>query len=79
MLAQVLKVIIQQKATATVIAPMWKGYLGYNQLIKINIKPPIQLKNQPLNFIQMNPWLLPDPIQNYKWKIFAWHVSGKKG
>lgn len=72
---QILTVMTQQKATGTLIAPMWKSKAWYPTLRKMLVCPPIKIPNSYRAFISLGP--IPEPMKNKRWKIFAWRISGK--
>lgn len=75
LLNRVLDVIVQQKAYATVIAPLWIGQPWFQKLKRISICHPIQLPNSRSTFAHVGN-TVPEPRRNPKWKIFAWRVYG---
>lgn len=75
LLDQVLQVIIQQRAEATVIAPAWRGHMWFQKLKALSVVPPIPLPNKRQTFLNGT---VAEPLRNLKWKIFAWRVNGKK-
>lgn len=70
----VLRVIIDQSAEATVIAPWWPGKPWLQTLRRLSVCPPIRLKNNTKTFMTIN--VLPEPLKNRRWKIYAWRISG---
>lgn len=77
MIPQVLNVIIAQKAVATVIAPAWRGQAWQKTLIDLSVAPPIRLPNIQRAFVPMKG-ILPEPLRNHRWKIYAWRIFGGK-
>jgi hypothetical protein len=75
LLNQVLNILVEQRAMATVIAPQWPGQPWYQLLLRLSVCPPLQLLNSPMTFLQIGP-VLPEPLKNPKWKIFAWRING---
>lgn len=76
LLDQVLDIICQQQATATVIAPEWKAQWFYQRLKQLSVAPPIKLPKAKLFCTQMGIQT-PEPLKNHKWTWFAWRISGK--
>lgn len=72
MIQKVLNVIVEQEATATIIAPDWKAQAWYNLLIKLSIADPIWIPRRAmLGFPNA------EPLKNNRWKVYAWRVSAK--
>lgn len=75
LLPQVIQVIQQQQADATVIAPWWPSQPWFCHLQELSVQPPVRLPNTVQTFRQMSA--LPEPLHNRKWKIYAWRISGR--
>lgn len=73
---QILRVIQEQKAEATIIAPYWKSKMWLQTLKRLSISPPIRLKH--LNRACLDFGVRPEPLKNPRWKIFAWRISGRE-
>lgn len=76
LLQDVMDVIIQQQATATIIAPYWPSQPWCRLLETLSTAKPVPLPNTPRAFISRSP--LPEPSRNRGWKLFAWRVHGGK-
>ena len=74
---QVLDIVCQQQATATIIAPAWKAQWFYQRLKNLSITPPIKLPKAKLFCTQMG-LQTPEPLRNHKWKWFAWRICGRE-
>ena len=77
LLTRVVDVIINQKATATVIAPMWQATIWNQKLRALSIAPPLKLPKVH-HFVVQKGIRLPEPLKNKKWRWYAWRVSGSK-
>lgn len=75
MLGQVLQVICQQRATATVIAPLWQGQYWFPQLQSMLIAPPFHIPVSTRTIIKIG-MDCPEPKKNKSWKLYAWRISG---
>lgn len=75
LLEQVVQVLVQQQAEATVIAPAWRGHMWFHKLKALSVVPPIPLPNKRQTFLNGT---VAEPLRNTNWKIYAWRVSGKK-
>lgn len=71
-----LEVIAQQKAKATIIAPMWPAQPWYQTLREMSIAKPLPIPNSIRAIIAQGP--NPEPRRNLGWKLFAWRVSGAR-
>ena len=76
LIPKILDVIKVQQADATIIAPLWESKWYHKKLLKMCTMPPIKL---PPARLFCNPLgkVMPEPMRNKKWKIYAWRVSGK--
>ena len=74
LLARVLDLVCQQKATATVIAPFWRAQPFVERLRRLSIRPPIALPQSDRLFSRRG--VLPEPIRNPHWRCFAWRICG---
>ena len=77
LLPKVIKTIDSQKATATVIAPVFKAHAFFQALVSRSISPPILLPKPHLLCIRLGR-VAPEPWGNRKWKFFAWRIRGKQ-
>ena len=75
LLQQVLDVICHQQAVATVIAPYWRAQPYLARLKHLSIRPPILLPATPHLFQRMG--VLPEPLRNPHWRIYAWRICGR--
>ena len=74
MLDRVIDVIINQRAHATVIAPLWPDHSWYRRLRSILICPPLRIRLHRRAITQYGA--LAEPLRNRRWKIYAWRVYG---
>jgi len=78
LIPEVLKVVSEQKATATIIAPWWPAQPWFRKLRHLSVSPPLKLPNTCRAFQAMNKDIIPEPLLNPRWKIYAWRVCGKQ-
>ena len=72
MINQVLQIVEQQNAFATLIAPFWPAQPWFQKLKQMSICPPLKL---PVNaFVPMGAQ--PEPMKNKQWKVYAWRICG---
>jgi len=76
LLDEVIQVIEEQGAQATVIAPEWKGQQWYRKLQKLSIEMPMRLPVSSNTIWATTPQ--PEPMKNAKWRLYAWRISGRK-
>ena len=76
MIPKILKVIKSQQAEATLIAPMWESKYYHRELVRMSVSPPIKLPPARLFCLPLGK-MIPEPMKNPKWKIYAWRLSGK--
>lgn len=76
LLPQVLDVIRTQNAEATIIAPAWKAQPWYQKLLKGSISPPFRIRDMDKSVLSI--WGHAEPLQNRRWRLYAWRISGKK-
>lgn len=74
---KVLRVIQAQKATATIIAPVWKAKNWYYKLKEMSIAPAIRLPSAQQFCIPLSI-ATPEAVKNRKWVWCAWRISGLK-
>lgn len=74
LIPQVLEVIRNQGANATIIAPAWKAQPWYRKLVKASTNPPFRIKNVQKSVI--STWGNAEPLLNNRWKLYAWRVCG---
>lgn len=75
LLGKILQKIEQDKATATIIAPLWTGQPWFPRLLRLAVDTPVALPKQGL--FQWPPSLL-DPPPQPKWLTLAWRVCGDR-
>jgi len=75
MLNRILQTVRDQRAVATVIAPMWPGQTWYGNLLRLSVCHPIRLPHSPKTFLQIGQ-KVPEPLRNPRWQIYAWRISG---
>ena len=75
LLPQVIDTVLTQKAVATVIAPWWPGQTWTRKLLEMSTEPPIHIPNLRQTFIATS--VMPEPRKNYRWKLYAWRISGQ--
>ena len=76
LIPQILEILKVQRADATIIAPMWKAQPWYERLKRASIRPPFRIQNTHPSIL--STWGHAEPLQNKRWKLFAWRISGKK-
>ncbi len=76
MIAKVLKVIQNQQAEATVIAPWWPSQPWFKRIQQMSQGFPIKLPNSLATYLP-HIRVTPEPLRHPKSKIYAWRVSGK--
>lgn len=76
LLDRILQVISSQKATATIIAPMWRAKSWCQRLRHMSIHPPIKLPKAK-HFCVQKGIRLPEALKNPRWKWYAWRISGQ--
>jgi len=74
MLSQIVRVIVQQKALVTVIAPYWPNQPWCQKLVDLSISPPIRIRISRWSILQAGA--LAEPLKNKHWKLYAWRVFG---
>ena len=77
LIPHVLRVIQAQRAEATIIAPFWLSQPWFRMLRQLLVCPPLRIPNSPQTFRSMRP--RPEPLQNRRWRIYAWRMSGAHG
>ena len=73
LIPKILQIVIDQKADATIIAPMWKAQPWFNILLKLSIAPPLHLPKSSMTIYGNKP----EPLKNRRWRILAWRISGR--
>jgi hypothetical protein len=76
LLSKVLRIVQEQGATATVIAPWWPAQPWFNKLRELSIQPPISLPNRRKTF-WTTQGRTAEPARNRKWKLYAWRICGR--
>ena len=74
LIPRILKLLKQQKVTATIIAPKWPAQPWYKELLDMSISPPIPLPVSNRTIRALNK---PEPLKNPRWQICAWRVCGQ--
>lgn len=75
LLDKIIKIIIKQKAIATIIAPEWKAKNFFWQLKKLSITPPIRLP-KARHFCIQRGMRVPEAMKNPKWVWYAFRIFG---
>lgn len=75
LLNRVLDLVRDQRATATVIAPMWNAQMWCHRLKTMSTSPPIKLPHPKQICIPLCP-SKPEPLKNRKWRLYAWRICG---
>lgn len=75
LIPKILQIIIQQRATATLIAPWWPAQPWFRTLQDLAVEPPIRLCNHRGIFVK--PGVTPEPCKNKRWAIYAWKLCGQ--
>ena len=73
LMSQILRIIQNQKAHATIIAPYWPTQVWFPLLRRLSISPPLRIFKRCI--IQLNE-ATPEPLRNRRWKLFAWRICG---
>lgn len=76
LIPKILDVLKAQRATATIIAPAWKAQPWYRKLVKSSIRTPFRIRNIRKSIISI--WGHAEPLQNSRWKLYAWRICGNK-
>lgn len=79
LLPKVIDLIQRQKVTATVIAPVWPTQPWFQQLKRMKIAPPLIIPNVPESYrapTSHQAFQQPEPLNNSRWALAAWKVSG---
>lgn len=76
LIPELIKIVQEQKAVATMIAPWWPAQPWFQDLKRLSIRPPIQLPNTWNAMQPMTTHIVPEPLLNPKWKIYAWRIYG---
>ena len=71
LLPQVLEVIENQRATATIIAPLWEGQVWFQKLTSLLIDEPIPLPISQRTVLRIGPHTKPEPLKNRGWRLYA--------
>ena len=75
LLGKVVKKVVNQRVTVTIIAPLWKNQWWFKLLREHLVCPPIRIQNVKAMF--QGCLTVPEPLKNVSWKIYAWKVCGK--
>ena len=76
LLPDILRLIIRQKAVATVIAPYWPAMPWFRTIQRLSTSHPIKLPQPKLICFPIQN-TTPEPCRNLKWKLYAWRISGE--
>ena len=76
LLPEILRLIISQKARATIIAPYWPAMPWFRTLQLLSTSHPIKLPHPKLICFPVQN-TTPEPCKNASWKLYAWRVSGE--
>ena len=76
LLPEILRLIISQKARATIIAPYWPAMPWFRTLQLLSTSHPIKLPHPKLICFPVQN-TTPEPCKNASWKLYAWRVSGQ--
>lgn len=76
LIAKVVQVLRQQKATATLIAPKWEGQPWFQEMMSMLVDRPIKLPISDRTVYPAHP--RKEPLKNHKWKIYAWRLCGRR-
>ena len=74
LISRVLREVLTQRATITLIAPVWKTQVWYPTLLNFLVDYPVTLPAEEETITQVN--LLPLPIQGQEVQLAAWPISG---
>ena len=77
LLTPLVRLIKEQKATATVIAPFFPRQWWFNELREMSIDLPIELPRDPTTFMSGASGHV-EPSGNPKWRCFAFRISGSR-
>ena len=75
LLNKVINTVCAQKAQATIIVPWWPAQTWFQRPRRLSVCPPIKLpKAKYICF----PLLchIPEPVNNPRWKLYAWRMNG---
>ncbi len=72
---RILEKIQEDKATCTVIAPIWKAQMWYHTLLKMSIDYPMVIPNLIDTFLPGTTGNV-EPMGNPRWAVAAWRISG---
>ena len=76
MIPRVIEKVIQQRATATLIAPLWTGQRWFQKLKQLAVYPPLILPNNRQTFLKWGS-RRPEPCKNRRWRIGVWKICGQ--
>ena len=71
----VLDKLIQTRAEATIIAPLWPGRPWFRRLREMSVATPWRLPKR--RGVIWTGGVQPEPLRNLRWQIYAWRVSGR--
>ena len=75
LIPKVLRVVSDQKAEATIIAPKWPAQTWYRKLLRMSTSAPLRIKLDWRSITQTIS--VPEPLKNKNWRIYCWRISGR--
>ena len=79
MVPRVLDVVEAQRATATLIAPLWPGQPWLDRLRRLSVCPPLRLPPVTRCCLPLLPYQQIEPHRNTRWTLFARRICGELG
>ena len=76
LIPRVLDVIEEQRAEATLIAPLWPGQPWMSRLRRLSVAPPLRLPPVTRTCVPVLPLQVIEPHRNTAWTLCAWRISG---
>jgi len=74
LIPRILAKVIREKATITLVAPLWESAPWFPLLLDLLVAPPIQLRS-PAPLVP-SPVHQQPPLRNPQWKVFVSKISG---
>lgn len=75
LLPEILRLVVSQKAVATIIAPYWPAMPWFRTLQLLSTAHPIRLPRPKLICFPVQN-TTPEPCRNPKWRLYAWRING---
>lgn len=75
LLPKIIAHIANTQSEATIIAPWWPSKTWFNQLKQMSVCAPLKLPRSRLICIPLQN-VVPEPLKNKRWRLFAWRVNG---